>query len=639
MERGGGPARPPERPNTGLAGQEELPGDLVRRTTTAVLRTLGGNPDVTVSYAAGNAALKGTQARLPLPPRRILPEDLAVLRGAADAVALRLRYHDDSLHQRRMPSGQEAKDIYNAVAQARVEAIGARMMKGVAQNLSASLESRYRTEGYASFTKRDQVPLAEALRLIAREHFSGEPVPPSAKNAVEAWRADIESKAGRKLKTMSDKLGDQKAFARGLRELIAALRIEDMDDEPPDDEEESDKKESQGGQSSQSEKSPSGEDSDGAESEGGEASSGEADSQPGEEGEEQESQAMMVPGQGSDEPSGPTRHRPPGMNSLKNEPMPAPYQPFTTAFDQIVDAADLCDADELSRLRHQLDQQLAHLQGVVGRLANRLQRRLMAKQTRAWEFDLEEGMLDAGRLARVVANPMHSLSFKQEKDTDFRDTVVTLLIDNSGSMRGRPISVAAMSADILARTLERCGVKVEILGFTTRAWKGGQSREKWVMEGKHPSPGRLNDLRHIIYKGADTPWRRARRSLGLMLREGILKENIDGEALLWAHSRLVARPEARRMLMVISDGAPVDDSTLSVNSGSYLERHLRDVIGLIETKSSVTLVAIGIGHDVTRYYRRAVTIMDAEELGGTMMTQLADLFDDEEPRERRRAYG
>jgi cobaltochelatase CobT len=639
MDRNGGASRPPERPNNVIGGHEELPADLVRRTTTAVLRTLGGNPDVTVSYAAGNAALKGTQARLPLPPRRIGAEDLAVLRGAADAVALRLRYHDDSLHQRRMPNGQEAKDIYNAVAQARVEAIGSRMMKGVAQNLAASLESRYRTEGYAAFTKRDQVPLAEALRMIAREQFSGEPVPPSARAAVEAWRADLESKAGRKLKAMSEKLSDQKAFARGLRELIAALRIEDMDEEPPENDEEDEESESQGGQSNQSDKAQTSQDTEGAESEGGEATAGEAEGQPSDQGEEQDSQSMTVPGQGSDEPSGPTRHRPPGLNAGKNEPVPATYQPFTTAFDQIIDAADLCDADELSRLRHQLDQQLAHLQGVVGRLANRLQRRLMAKQTRAWDFDLEEGLLDAGRLARVVANPMHSLSFKQEKDTDFRDTVVTLLIDNSGSMRGRPISVAAMSADILARTLERCGVKVEILGFTTRAWKGGQAREKWVMEGKQPGPGRLNDLRHIIYKGADMPWRRARRNLGLMLREGILKENIDGEALLWAHARLIARPEQRRILMVISDGAPVDDSTLSVNSGSYLERHLRDVIGLIENRSSVDLVAIGIGHDVTRYYRRAVTIMDAEELGGTMMTQLADLFDEEDARERRRAYG
>ncbi len=637
MERGGGPPKPNER-HTGLGTHEELPTELVKRTTAAVLRTLGGNSEVVVSFAAGNAALRGTQARLPLPPRRMQAEDLAALRGASDAVALRLRYHDDTLHQRRMPHGQEAKDIYNAVAQARVEAIGSRMMAGVAQNLGAALEARYRAEGYASFTKREQVPLAEALRLIAREQFAGEPVPPSARAAVESWRADLESKVGRKLKKMGDALSDQKSFARGLRELIAALSIEDMDVEPPeDDEEESEQQESQGGKPSQSDRKQEGDQSEGSEGESGEASAGEAEGTPSEDGEEQDGQAMMVPGQGSDEPSGPTRHRPPGMNTLRNEPQPAPYTPYTTAFDQVIDAADLCDADELARLRHQLDQQLAHLQGVVGRLANRLQRRLMAKQTRAWEFDLEEGMLDAGRLARIVANPLHSLSFKQEKDTEFRDTVVTLLIDNSGSMRGRPISVAAMSADILARTLERCGVKVEILGFTTRAWKGGQAREKWVMEGKRPSPGRLNDLRHIIYKAADTPWRRARKSLGLMLREGILKENIDGEALLWAHSRLLARAEQRRILMVISDGAPVDDSTLSVNSGSYLERHLRDVIAWIEDSSPVDLVAIGIGHDVTRYYRRAVTLMDAEELGGTMMAQLADLFDEESPRDRRRA--
>ena len=635
-----GPTKPAERNSTPAFGaHDEAPTELVKRATTAVLRTLGGKPDVTVTYAAGNAALRGTQARLPLPPRRMTAEDLSALRGASDAVALRLRYHDDAVHQRRMPHAQEAKDIYNAIAQARVEAIGSNMMAGVAQNLGAALEARYRAEGYATYTKREQVPVAEALRLLAREQFSGEPVPPSAKAALETWRGDLEGKVGRRLKKMSEALGDQKTFARGLRELIAALSIEDMDIEPPEDEEEdSEKQESQGGKQNQAEKQQDGEQSESSEGESGEASAGEAEGQSSEEGEEQEGQAMMVPGQGSDEPSGPTRHRPPNLANMRNEPQAAAYQAYTTAFDQIVETDELCDADELARLRHQLDQQLAHLQGVVGRLANRLQRRLMAKQTRAWEFDLEEGMLDAGRLARIVANPLHSLSFKQEKDTDFRDTVVTLLIDNSGSMRGRPISVAAMSADILARTLERCGVKVEILGFTTRAWKGGQSREKWVTEGKKPSPGRLNDLRHIIYKAADTPWRRARRSLGLMLREGILKENIDGEALLWAHDRLIRRSEQRRILMVISDGAPVDDSTLSVNSGSYLERHLRDVIAFIEENSPVDLVAIGIGHDVTRYYRRAVTIMDAEELGGTMMSQLADLFDEETPRERRKAY-
>ena len=303
-------------------------------------------------------------------------------------------------------------------------------------------------------------------------------------------------------------------------------------------------------------------------------------------------------------------------------------QAFITKLRRGGRAEDLCEPEELDRLRGYLDKQLSHLQGVVARLANRLQRRLMAQQNRAWEFDLEEGMLDPARLSRVIIDPLHPLSFKREKDTNFRDTVVTLLLDNSGSMRGRPITVAATCADILARTLERCGVKVEILGFTTRAWKGGQSREAWLAAGKPANPGRLNDLRHIIYKSADAPWRRARKNLGLMMREGLLKENIDGEALDWAHKRLLARPEQRRILMMISDGAPVDDSTLSVNPGNYLERHLRWVIEEIETRSPVELIAIGIGHDVTRYYRRAVTIVDAEELGGAMTEKLAELFDE-----------
>jgi cobaltochelatase CobT len=330
-------------------------------------------------------------------------------------------------------------------------------------------------------------------------------------------------------------------------------------------------------------------------------------------------------GAGTPTPAGPSARR--NQSDEYDPSSVGGYKSYSTDFDQEVDADALCDNDELSRLRYQLDQQLAHMDGVVARLANRLQRRLMAKQTRAWQFDLEEGLLDAGRLSRVVVDPMHPLSFKQERDTDFRDTVVTLLIDNSGSMRGRPISLAAMSADILARTLERCTVKVEILGFTTRAWKGGMSRERWVADGRPKTPGRLNDLRHIVYKSADQPWRRARRNLGLMMREGLLKENIDGEALLWAHRRLLGRTEQRRILMVISDGAPVDDATLSANPGNFLERHLRDSIRFIETVSPVELTAIGIGHDVTRYYSRAVTLVDAEELGGTMMRNLEDLFD------------
>jgi len=618
-----------------FGNQQEAPVELAKRTTAAVLRAVSGRADVQVGFAVGGASLRGTQVRLPQPPRVMHAEDLARLRGAADAVAVRIRFHDEAIHNRRMPHGQDAKDIYNAVAQARVEALGSRIMQGVAVNLAASLESRYHAEGYAAISQRDQMPLSEAVRLIAREHFSGQPVPPSARAAVDLWRTHVEEKAGGKLSELTGELDDQEDFSRSLREMIAALNIEMNDQETEEDIEDEETQDAQGANTGPQEKAQSGESGASPQDGGGDAAMGEAESQGAQEGEDQDGESMMVPGHGTDEAGGPARNRP-GHNS-QCDPHEKPYTPYTTAFDQVVVASDLCDIDELHRLRHQLDQQLQHLQGVVSRLANRLQRRLMAKQTRSWSFDLDEGLLDAGRLARVVTNPMHSLSFKQEKDTDFRDTVVTLLIDNSGSMRGRPITVAAMSADILARTLERCGVKVEVLGFTTKAWKGGQSRERWVSEGKPPAPGRLNDLRHIVYKAADMPWRRARKNLGLMLREGILKENIDGEALLWAHSRLSMRPEQRRILMVISDGAPVDDSTLSVNTGSYLERHLREVIGWIEGGSGVELVAIGIGHDVTRYYRRAVTIMDAEDLGGTMLKQLTSLFEEETPLSRRRA--
>jgi cobaltochelatase CobT len=614
---------------------DEAPVELVKRATTAALRALAGRGDLSVSYAAGAPGLRGDQVRLPAPPRKMRADDLARLRGAADAVALRIRFHDEALHNRRMPLGQDAKDLYNAVEQARVEAIGTKIMQGVAANLAASLEARYHAEGYGSVVSRDQVPMAEAVRLIARERFSGQAAPPSARQAIELWRPIVEAKAGQKILDLAATLDDQERFSRTLRELIAALEVEGVEEDLPDAEEDEKGEDADGAQSGPQEKKEQSEGGTGSADGTGETALGEAESLAAQEGEGEDGQTMLMPGHGSEDPGGPARQRR-NDRPIGSDPSEKPYVAYCTAFDQVVEANELCDPDELQRLRQQLDQQLLHLQGVVSRLANRLQRRLMAKQTRAWNFDLEEGLLDAGRLARVVANPMHSLSFKQEKDTDFRDTVVSLLIDNSGSMRGRPISVAAMSADILARTLERCGVKVELLGFTTRAWKGGQAREKWVAEGKPASPGRLNDLRHIIYKAAEVPWRRARKNLGLMLREGILKENIDGEALLWAHARLLARSEQRRILMVISDGAPVDDSTLSVNAGSYLERHLRDVIAWIESGSGVELAAIGIGHDVTRYYRRAVTIMDAEELGGTMLQQLTNLFEEESVAARRR---
>ncbi|HMA52536.1 MAG TPA: cobaltochelatase subunit CobT [Magnetospirillaceae bacterium] len=608
-----------------LGAHDETPADLVKRTTQSVVRAMAGRADVTVNYASGQPGVRGTTVRLPPPPRQPHLADLARLRGAADAAGLRLRYHDEALHQTLMPVGHDAKDIYNALAQARVEAIGARMMKGVALNLDASLEARYSSEGYAGMTERSQVPLSEAVRLVLREKLAGQEVPPSAQQAVGYWRDFIESKLSGHYAKLGDKLADQDAWSRIVRDVIAALDVEPYEEADPDADSDQQEGESQGGESGpQEEKGSDQRGTPGADGTS-DAAMGDAESVEAQEGEGEGGDPVMMPGHGSEEAGGAARQKGPPAPSEGGE---RPYGVYTQAYDQLVEAPDLCEPEELTRLRQQLDQQLQALQGVVAKLANRLQRKLMAKQTRAWNFDLEEGILDAGRLARIIANPTHSLSFKQERDTDFRDTVVSLLIDNSGSMRGRPIAVAAMSADILARTLERCGVKVELLGFTTKAWKGGQSREKWVTDGKPAMPGRLNDLRHIIYKAADTPWRRARKNLGLMLKEGLLKENIDGEALMWAHNRLLGRPEQRRIVMVISDGAPVDDSTLSVNNGSYLERHLRDVIHWIENSSSVELVAIGIGHDVTRYYRRAVTISDAEELGGTMMQQLTDLFDE-----------
>ena len=607
--------------------ENESPVDVFKRATAAAIRAIAERDDVQVTFSGEPPGLMGNRVRVPTPARDLNPQDVAALRGAADAVALRLRHHDDAVHNRLMPTGDAARSAFEALEQARCEAIGARAMPGVAANLGAALDERYRRNGLDRVTQRDDVPLPEVMRRLAREILTGQAPPPSARQAVELWRPWVDERIGKTIDSLTELVGDQHAYAREVRRLLSQLDMEvgaDPEPEETEDEENADEADEQ--------------DANDGQARGGEEPSGETESLSSETAGEGDADAMMeagvdeaagdmTEGAGTEEPGAPGR--PWRSENRRNDLDEHGYKAFTTEFDEVVGADDLCDGDELARLRHLLDQQLQHLQGVISRLANRLQRRLLAKQTRAWEFDLEEGMLDAARLARVVVNPVLPLSFKHEKETDFRDTVVTLLIDNSGSMRGRPITIAAMSADILARTLERCGVKVEILGFTTRAWKGGQSRERWIASGKPANPGRLNDLRHIVYKGADTPWRRARKNLGLMLREGVLKENIDGEALMWAYNRLLARAEQRRILMVISDGAPVDDSTLSVNAGNYLERHLRQVIEWIETRTPVELIAVGIGHDVTRYYRRAVTIVDAEQLGGTMMEKLAELFDED----------
>jgi cobaltochelatase CobT len=621
-----------------MASKPESPTEPFKRALAHAARSLAETPDLEVVFSGEGPSLIGNRAVLPHPPRDLNPKEAARIRGLADQMALRLAHHNAAAHAKARPSSPDGQAAFEAIEQARLEAIGANALGGVRANLTAALEARLEKQGLtrAVATDRQSAPMAEILSLMVRERLTGDAPPDGAKALVDILRADIENRAGKDLDRLAAAIDDQAAFARVTREILRDL---DLGEEMSEATEQSDEDEGDEDQNTEASEDDSGEgegeQSDGAEPEQAESSDRESEAgdeemvQSEQDGETEDTDEAPEMGDGA-KPA-----RPDPSWGSPNEPT---YKVFTTTYDEVVPAEDLCDADELTRLRAYLDQQLAAFSSVVSRLANKLQRRLLAQQNRAWTFDLEEGMLDVARLTRVIIDPTAPLSFKQEEDVEFRDTVVTLLIDNSGSMRGRPIMVAAVCADILARTLERCAVKVEVLGFTTRAWKGGSARDEWIKAGKPPAPGRLNDLRHIIYKSADAPWRRARKNLGLMMREGLLKENIDGEALMWAHQRLIGRPEARRILMVISDGAPVDDSTLSVNSGHYLERHLRQVIAEIETKSPVELIAVGIGHDVTRYYRRAVTIVDVEQLGGALVDQLADLFD-EEPKAVKRARG
>ncbi len=604
----------------------ETPLDRFKAVLAGTARAIAEEPEVELAYTADAPVQSGKHIKVPMPARALPADQVAEARGFADGFALRLKHHDIALHTRAAPAEAVARAVFDAVETARVEALGARGYAGIADNLAMALDVRLRADPITRARTQTEVPLSTALGLLVREKLTGQAPPAIAAPGIALVRDWIEGKTD--LDALALALDDQKAFQGLARKMLEELELVEGEQVP----EESDEggSEDEGTDEQQQDEGDEGE-NEGEQGQGEVEARGEQSEQENEQSESQESSDESMddadgePGDDGEEGMQPVRPNRP----FADLGTAFDYKPWTTQFDEVIAATDLCDADELARLRGYLDQQLVHLQSAVSKLANRLQRRLMAQQSRSWDFDQEEGILDAARLARIVVNPTLSLSYKIERETEFRDTVVTLLIDNSGSMRGRPISIAAISADILARTLERCGVKTEILGFTTRAWKGGQSRETWLAAGRPPQPGRLNDIRHIVYKRADEPWRRARNSLGLMMREGLLKENIDGEALMWAHSRLMARPEERRILMVISDGAPVDDSTLSVNSGSYLERHLRQVIGWIETKSPVELSAIGIGHDVTRYYARAVTIMDVEQLGGTLIEQLAALFDTE----------
>ncbi|HWK34955.1 cobaltochelatase subunit CobT [Sphingomonas sp.] len=605
----------------------DTPLDRFKSVLGGAARALSEVDDVELAFTADAPSQAGRHLKVPMPARTLPAEQVAEARGFADSFALRLKHHDTTLHARGAPQEPVARAVFDAVETARVEALGSKGYAGIADNLDHALVMRMKSDPIARARTPEEVPLSSAIQLMVRERLTGRAPPEAARGGLALVSGWIEEKAGAELDALGLALDDQRAFAQLVSRLLEDLELTEGDMRPEDSDEGGN--DDEGTDEEQQDDGEEGDD-DGASGEGQVEARGEQrqseteDGDGSEDGEDSFDDSEGEPGDDGDDGMMPVRPNRP----FSDLPPQFEYKPYTTRFDEVVAATDLCDEEELDRLRAYLDQQLVHLQGVVTKLANRLQRRLMAQQSRSWDFDQDEGLLDAARLARVVVNPMQSLSYKIERDTEFKDTVVTILIDNSGSMRGRPISIAAISADILARTLERVGVKTEILGFTTRAWKGGQAREAWLAAGRPAQPGRLNDVRHIVYKQADEPWRRAKRSLGLMMREGLLKENIDGEALLWAHGRLIARPEDRKILMVISDGAPVDDSTLSVNSGSYLERHLRQVIGWIETRSPIELVAIGIGHDVTRYYQKAVTIMDVEQLAGTMIEQLAGLFEE-----------
>jgi cobaltochelatase CobT len=611
------------------------PADPFKKALAEATRVLADDPDLGVTYSVDPPGLSGDSLRLPQISRRMTREEVLLARGTADALALRHRYHDLGTAARYAPQGAMARDLMEAMEAARCEAMGARDMPGTAGNIDAKIGHDARRKGYGEIRDAADAPLGTAAGYLIRHLATGRDLPPEAANVMELWRGFIEDRCDATLEDLGDVLSDQAAFARFARRMIDDLGYGDQLGDDPDEMDDEGEDEA----SDEQEEQPDSSGEDDSQEEDAEASPERSQDE-----QQDESQAQVQMDDQGDLEEAEEQEMPEGEAPLEPPPS-APhsdadpgYAVFTTAHDEEIAAEDLAEAQELERLRAYLDQQLEPLKGAVSRLANKLQRRLQAQQNRSWEFDREEGILDAGRLARVVANPTTPLSFKVEHDTEFRDTVVTLLLDNSGSMRGRPISIAAICADVLARTLERCGVKVEILGFTTRAWKGGKAREEWLAQGRPQQPGRLNDLRHIVYKSADAPWRRVRDNLGLMMKEGLLKENIDGEALEWAHRRMVNRPEARKILMVISDGAPVDDSTLSVNPANYLEKHLRDVIAMVERRRAVELLAIGIGHDVTRYYERAVTITDAEQLAGAITEQLAGLFDSD-PRARARVMG
>ena len=598
----------------------------IKRAISSATRAIAENKELEVVFEDTGSS---SENKIVLPQIKldVNPESLSQLRGNADNQALRYKYHNQDTFKEYEPSGEKNRKIYEILEDTRIQLIGSKLMRGVKNNLHSLYEDKFKDKNISEISKQSDIDIEDAIDLYFRNKVSPDYLPKDSDKAISVWKKWLQSRIGDTSNSLLENIYDQKVFAENVNKLINDLDYYDdqnANDEKNEEEKNQNTEQLENNELDEMENQSSFSDDEASQSEeevGYEETEMNID--------QQEDDELSEFDEGNSENATPQYRAENSSEQILNE-----YGIYTEEFDEIITASNICEDEELNRLRAYLDQQLKSYQTIISRLANRLQRKLLAKQNRSWDFDLEEGLLDTSRLTRIIMDPYHSLSFKKEKDTDFKDTVVSLLIDNSGSMRGRPITVAAMSADILARTLERCGVKVEILGFTTKAWKGGKSREHWMQNKKIPAPGRLNDLRHIIYKAADEPWRRSKKNLGLMMREGLLKENIDGEALLWAHKRLQVRYEARKILMVISDGAPVDDSTLSVNTGNYLEKHLRGVIEWIESKSAIQLLAVGIGHDVTRYYKRAVTIVDAEQLADVMTEQLVDLFEESEKKSR-----
>ncbi len=596
--------------------------EILKKALSSSVRALSNKSDLEVSFSPDiKNQTSESSIQLPTPSREPDKKEVSELRGLGDSSALKIKYHNQDLHNKNLPKGDLAIKVYNALEKARYESIGAKKLYGVSNNLSFALEKSYVDFDEGENSSEETNTISEALRLFLREKITGQKPPKTAAKIFNKWKKFIEDNGKNTINDLSKNIFDQKNYSLLSNKLLSELNlIENVETDP--NEENNDEIDQQGDQNENSNDSNENTEEEDSLDETPQDNLDENFQETDEINNDNDQETLDADIEEQDE----QKNRP--LNKFEKIGEESFYKIYSTEFDQIDTAENLCDQDELLRLRKLLDDQMHNLQSTIAKLANKLQRKLQAKQNRSWNFDLDEGILDAARLTRVIVNPTFPLSYKMESPTNFKDTIVTLLIDNSGSMRGRPITVAAMCGDILARTLERCGVNVEILGFTTVAWKGGKTREKWLTNNKPPKPGRLNDIRHIVYKSAEQPWRRSKKNLGLMLKEGILKENIDGEALIWACNRLGKRHEQRKILMVISDGAPVDDSTLSVNFGDYLDKHLHEVIYKIENYSSIELIAIGIGHDVTRYYNKALTIIDAEQLGGAMIDQLASLFED-----------